>query len=88
LKNRGGGRFLLAELVHESDTVDCNRMAIGPEAIGAVTRLGEREEIGEIGNFLGWYYIRDDIVVSLVPQATEGPGDEPVLCVRSIRTTG
>lgn len=48
----------------------------------------EREEIGEIGNFLGWYYIRDDIVVSLVPQATEGPGDEPVLCVRSIRTTG
>ena len=33
---------LLAELVHESDTVDCNRMAMGLEAIGALTRLGVR----------------------------------------------
>jgi hypothetical protein len=31
---------LLAELVHESDTVDCGRMAIGLEAIAAMTRLG------------------------------------------------
>jgi len=33
---------LLAELVHESDTVDCRRMAIGLEAISALTRLGAR----------------------------------------------
>jgi hypothetical protein len=31
---------LLAELVHESDTVDCRRMALGLEAISALTRLG------------------------------------------------
>ncbi len=31
---------LLAELVHESDTVDCQRMAIGLEAIAALTRMG------------------------------------------------
>jgi hypothetical protein len=31
---------LLAELVHESDTIDCRRMALGLEAIGAMTRLG------------------------------------------------
>ena len=31
---------LLAELVHESDTVDCGRMALGLEAIGALTRMG------------------------------------------------
>jgi len=33
---------LLAELVHESETVDCHRMAIGLEAISALTRLGAR----------------------------------------------
>jgi hypothetical protein len=48
----------------------------------------DREEIGEIGNFLGWNYIRHGIVISLIPHATEGPGDEPALCARSIRTTG
>lgn len=31
---------LLAELVHESDTIDCVRLALGLEAIGALTRLG------------------------------------------------
>jgi hypothetical protein len=31
---------LLAELVHESDTVDCPRMALGIEAIGALIRKG------------------------------------------------
>jgi hypothetical protein len=31
---------LLAELVHESDAVDCQRMALGLEAIGALTRKG------------------------------------------------
>ncbi|WP_213948742.1 hypothetical protein [Luteibacter sp. dw_328] len=31
---------LLAELVHESDTVDCRRMALGLEAISAITRMG------------------------------------------------
>lgn len=31
---------LLAELVHESDTVDCGRMALGLEAISALTRMG------------------------------------------------
>jgi hypothetical protein len=30
---------LLAELVHESDTVDCGRMALGLEAIASLTRL-------------------------------------------------
>lgn len=30
---------LLAELVHESDSVDCRRMALGLEAIGSLTRL-------------------------------------------------
>ena len=31
---------LLAELVHESDGVDCQRMALALEAIGAITRVG------------------------------------------------
>lgn len=31
---------LLAELIHESDSVDCQRMALGLEAIGALTRMG------------------------------------------------
>ena len=31
---------LLAELVHESDTVDCGRLALGLEAISALTRMG------------------------------------------------
>lgn len=31
---------LLAELVHESDTVDCRRMAMGLDAISALTRMG------------------------------------------------
>lgn len=31
---------LLADLVHESDTVDCRRMALSLEAIGALTNLG------------------------------------------------
>jgi hypothetical protein len=30
---------LLAELVHESDSVDCGRMALGLEAIASLTRL-------------------------------------------------
>lgn len=30
----------LAELVHESDTVDCRRMALALEAIGAMARMG------------------------------------------------
>lgn len=33
---------LLAELVHESDTVDCRRMALGLEAISALTRMGQQ----------------------------------------------
>jgi len=31
---------LLAELVHESDTVNCRRMALGLDAISALTRMG------------------------------------------------
>jgi hypothetical protein len=31
---------LLAELVHESDTIDCRRMALGLEAVSALTRMG------------------------------------------------
>jgi hypothetical protein len=31
---------LLADLIHESDTVDCGRMAIGLEGIAAMTRMG------------------------------------------------
>jgi hypothetical protein len=31
---------LLAELVHESDTVDCGRLALGLEAVSALTRMG------------------------------------------------
>ena len=31
---------LLAELVHESDTIDCRRMALGLEAVSAITRMG------------------------------------------------
>jgi hypothetical protein len=30
---------LLAELVHESDAVDCRRMSLGLEAISSLTRL-------------------------------------------------
>lgn len=31
---------LLAELVHESDTFDCRRMALGLDAIAALARMG------------------------------------------------
>lgn len=31
---------LLADLIHEADVVDCQRMALGLEAIGALTRMG------------------------------------------------
>ncbi|WP_213949045.1 hypothetical protein [Luteibacter sp. dw_328] len=31
---------LLADLIHEADAVDCQRMAIGLEAIGALTHMG------------------------------------------------
>lgn len=31
---------LLADLIHEADTVDCKRMALGLEAIGALTNMG------------------------------------------------
>jgi hypothetical protein len=31
---------LLAELVHEADAIDCGRMALGLEAIGAMTQVG------------------------------------------------
>jgi hypothetical protein len=31
---------LLADLVHEADAVDCQRMALGLEAIGALTQMG------------------------------------------------
>lgn len=38
----GGVSELLADLVHESDAVDCRRMALALEAIGAMARLGAR----------------------------------------------
>ena len=31
---------LLAELIHESDSVDCQRVALALEAIGKITRTG------------------------------------------------
>jgi hypothetical protein len=31
---------LLADLIHEADSVDCQRVAIGLEAIGALTHMG------------------------------------------------
>ena len=31
---------LLADLVHEADTIDCQRMALGLEAIGAMMQMG------------------------------------------------
>ncbi|MDR6642911.1 uncharacterized protein (DUF4213/DUF364 family) [Luteibacter sp. 1214] len=31
---------LLADLIHEADSVDCRRMALGLEAIGALTNMG------------------------------------------------
>lgn len=31
---------LLADLIHESEAVDCGRMALGLEAIAALTRMG------------------------------------------------
>jgi hypothetical protein len=31
---------LLADLIHEADAVDCQRMAMGLEAIGALTHMG------------------------------------------------
>jgi hypothetical protein len=31
---------LLAELIHESDSVDCQRVALALEAIGKITRMG------------------------------------------------
>jgi hypothetical protein len=40
LQHSRGLTELLAELIHESDTVDCRRMALGLEAISATTRMG------------------------------------------------
>jgi hypothetical protein len=48
----------------------------------------ERESLGEIGNFLAWVYSKHDITISLVPQATPGPGSQVRTCIRSIRTLG
>jgi hypothetical protein len=48
----------------------------------------ERESVGEIGDFLGWEYIRDNIFISLVPQVTVDGDGKAHLCVRSIRTSG
>lgn len=31
---------LLADLIHEADSVDCQRVALGLEAIGALTHMG------------------------------------------------
>ena len=31
---------LVSELVHEADTVDCQRMSLGLDAIGALIRMG------------------------------------------------
>jgi len=33
---------LVSELVHEADTVDCQRMSLGLDAIGALIRMGLR----------------------------------------------
>ncbi len=33
---------LLGDLIHEADSVDCHRMALGLEAIGALTQVGLR----------------------------------------------
>lgn len=33
---------LLAEFVHESDTIDCRRMALGLEGVAAIIRMGLR----------------------------------------------
>lgn len=35
-----GVTVLLADLVHEADEIDCQRMALGLEAIGALMRMG------------------------------------------------
>jgi len=35
-----GVTALLADLIHEADTVDCQRMALGLEAISALTLMG------------------------------------------------
>lgn len=40
MRYAGGVAELLAELVHESDAVDCRRMALALEAIGAIARVG------------------------------------------------
>jgi hypothetical protein len=44
---------LLAELVHESDTVDCRRMALGLEAIASLTRLAA-QRTAEVHARLSW----------------------------------
>jgi hypothetical protein len=40
MRYAGGVAELLGELVHESDAVDCQRMALALEAIGAIARIG------------------------------------------------
>lgn len=48
----------------------------------------ESESLGEIGNFLAWDYSKNDITISLVPQATIGTGNQRRDCIRSIRMFG
>lgn len=48
----------------------------------------EHESLGEIGNFLAWEYLKNDITVSLLPQTTVGAASQRRDCIRSIRVLG
>jgi hypothetical protein len=49
---------LLAELVHESDSVDSRRMALALEAIGKITRTGA-QRTAQAHTMLHWERARD-----------------------------
>ena len=44
---------LLADFIHESDTVDCQRVAHGLEAIGALTHMRAVHRSGACADVLG-----------------------------------
>jgi len=48
----------------------------------------EHESLGEIGNFLAWEYSKNDITISLLPQATVDTVSQRRDCIRSIRMLG
>ncbi|WP_448096305.1 hypothetical protein [Luteibacter yeojuensis] len=61
---------LLADLVHESDVVDCRRMALSLEAIAALTNMGV-QCTAQAHARMSWDQARDASAFNAVAEGTE-----------------